>query len=116
MLDEFTCKNIDMIVERVLKEARLNQPPIHIENLLSHLEIDRDFYNLEDPGLIRRIQHRIKIYGHRYGHGLITLQRHLAIFLAFSSFYGRDKRGGFSVESIVPGLWPFQCRKPVMGE
>ena len=75
MLDEFTCKNIDMIVERVLKEALLNQPPIHIENLLSHLEIDRDFYNLEDPGLIRRIQHRIKIYGHRYGHGLIKVAK-----------------------------------------
>ena len=75
MLDEFTCKNIDKIVEKVLKEALLNQPPIHIEDLLSHLEIDRDFYNLEDPGLIRRMQHRIKIYGHRYGHRFIKVAK-----------------------------------------
>jgi hypothetical protein len=46
MLDEYTSRTIDKLVEMVLKEARLNEPPIRIEDLLSHLEIDRDFYNL----------------------------------------------------------------------
>lgn len=67
MLDEYTRRAIDKLVERVLKEASLNEPPICIEDLLSHLEIDRDFYDLEDPSLLRRMQHKIKVWGH-WGH------------------------------------------------
>jgi hypothetical protein len=65
LIDEYTCREIDTIVERVLKEAGFKKPPIHIEELLSFLEIDRDFYDLEDPGFLRRMQHKIKISGQK---------------------------------------------------
>jgi Zn-dependent peptidase ImmA (M78 family) len=65
MVDETTCRAIDKLVDRVLREARLKEPPIRIDDLLSHLEIDRDFYNLEDPGFLRKMQHKIKVFGQK---------------------------------------------------
>lgn len=38
----------------------MREPPFLIEELLEHLEIDREFYDLKDPGLIRRFVHLIR--------------------------------------------------------
>ena len=52
MPDESTRREIDKVAIRTLKEAGLRDPPFLIDDLLDHLKIDREFYNLEDPGLI----------------------------------------------------------------
>ena len=63
MIDEPTKKEIDKIVTKTLKEAGMREPPFLICDLLEHLEIDREFYDLEDPSFIRRFVHKVKVKG-----------------------------------------------------
>lgn len=57
MTDEATCRQIDKVVDRALEDAGLKEPPFMIEDLLEYLEVDRDFYDLEDVRLLRRFWH-----------------------------------------------------------
>lgn len=54
MTDEATCRQIDKVVDRALEDAGLKEPPFMIEDLLEYLEVNRDFYDLEDVRLLRR--------------------------------------------------------------
>lgn len=63
MIDEPTKKEIDKVVEKTLKEAGMKEPPFLITDLLEHLEIDREYYDLEDPSFLRRFAHKIKVKG-----------------------------------------------------
>ena len=63
MIDEPTKHEIDKTVLKTLKEAGMREPPFLIEDLLEHLKIDREFYDLEDPSLIRRFVHKVKVKG-----------------------------------------------------
>ncbi len=63
MIDEPTKKEIDKVVTKTLKEAGMREPPFLIGDLLEHLEIDREFYDLEDPSFIRRFVHKVKVKG-----------------------------------------------------
>ncbi len=47
---EKTRTEIDKIVAQVLCEAGLTRPPVSIEKVLEFLDVDRDFYDLDDPG------------------------------------------------------------------
>ncbi len=58
---EQTRQEIDCAVRRTLREAGLRDPPIKIEDILEHLAIDRAFYDLEDPSLMQRFMHKIRI-------------------------------------------------------
>jgi hypothetical protein len=60
-VDNSTRKEIDKIVERVLKDAGLRNPPFQIVDVLTHLKLNRDFYSLDDPSLLRRFAHRLQI-------------------------------------------------------
>ena len=61
MIDESTKLAIDKTILKTLKEAGMREPPFLVENLLEHIEIDRTFYDLEDPSLIRRFVHKVKV-------------------------------------------------------
>lgn len=63
MIDKVTKREIDKVVRQTLKEAGLGQPPIRVEDLLAHLELDRDFYSLENPTLLQRLKHKVKVRG-----------------------------------------------------
>lgn len=63
MIKDSTKRKIDKAVAKTLKEAGMREPPFLIEDLLDHLELDREFYDLEDPGLLRLFQHKVKIKG-----------------------------------------------------
>ena len=63
MIDESTKHEIDKTVTKTLKEADMKEPPFLIGDLLDHLEIDRGFYDLEDPSFIRRFVHKVKVKG-----------------------------------------------------
>jgi hypothetical protein len=63
MIKDPTKRKIDKAVAKTLKEAGMREPPFLIEDLLDHLELDREFYDLEDPGLLRRFQHKVKVKG-----------------------------------------------------
>ncbi len=64
MIDQ-TRKEIDKRVLRVLKDAGIKKPPVHIEDILECLKIHRNFYDLDDPSLLRRCFHKIKVGGVR---------------------------------------------------
>jgi hypothetical protein len=41
----------------------MREPPFLIDDCLEYLEIDKEFYDLEDPSLIRRFLHKVKVKG-----------------------------------------------------
>lgn len=65
MIDEDTCREIDKVVNRTLKDAGLKPPPFLIEDILNYLDIDRAFYDLEDVTLLRRFWHKVKVRGRK---------------------------------------------------
>lgn len=65
MIDNDTVREIDKSVMRVLKDAGIRQPPIRVEPLLEHLDVDRGFYDLNDPSLLRSFWHKVKVKGHK---------------------------------------------------
>lgn len=62
-MDKGTRHDIEKIAWQTLKEARIVEPPVRIEAILEHLELDRDFYDLDDPTLLRRFWHKVKVQG-----------------------------------------------------
>jgi hypothetical protein len=60
-MDEKTRREIDKVVQKTLKDAGLTEPPVEVGDLLQYLEVHRDFYDLEDPSLLRRFWHRVEI-------------------------------------------------------
>lgn len=65
MMDKSTRKEIDKVIWRTLRDAGLTQPPVRIEDLLQHLKLHRDFYDLENPTFLQRVAHKIQIGKHR---------------------------------------------------
>jgi len=59
-VDDNTKREIDKIVERILRDSSI-EPPIDIKELLAFLKLHRDFYSLDDPSLLKRFAHRIQI-------------------------------------------------------
>lgn len=64
-LDVLTQREIDKVVRDTLREAGLVEPPVRIQDLLDHLRLYRDFYNLEDPTLLQRFWHKVQVQGHK---------------------------------------------------
>ena len=52
-------------MRKVISEMGYLQPPLKIDDVIAHLSIDRSYYDLEKPGLLREIFHRIKVGGHQ---------------------------------------------------
>lgn len=53
--------DIDKRVANVLRDAGFREPPVDIQRVLQTLKLDREFYDLEDPGLLRQLRHRMLI-------------------------------------------------------
>jgi len=64
-MDDATRREIDRLAQAVLKEGRLFNPPIRIEHVLEHLKVHRRFYDLEDPTLLERFAHKLRIGSQR---------------------------------------------------
>ncbi len=64
-MDTQTKSEIDRIAYNILREAKLQEPPIQIEELLDFLKLHRKFYDLEDPSLLKRFAHKLRIGGQR---------------------------------------------------
>ena len=62
-MDDSTRREIDKVTWRVLREAGLATPPVHVEPLLNHLKLDLEFYDLQNPGFIDRTKHKILVHG-----------------------------------------------------
>jgi len=64
-MDDSTRRGIDRVAWGLLREAGITQPPVRIRRILAHLELDRGYYDLSDPGLLRRFWHKVKVTGHK---------------------------------------------------
>ncbi len=59
-MDDKTRREIDR-VEGILNDAGLTEPPVKVSDLLQHLGVNRDFYDLKDPNLLQRFLHRTQV-------------------------------------------------------
>lgn len=62
---EHARRDIDRLVRRVLRDSGSAEPPLDIANVLRVLNLDREFYDLEEPRLLKRIQHRVRVGARR---------------------------------------------------
>ncbi len=60
-VDESTRREIDKIIERILRDSDLRKPPVQIAGILEFLKVHRDYYSLDDPKFLQRLAHRIQI-------------------------------------------------------
>ena len=58
-----TARDIDSRVERVLRGLGHPEPPLRLEDVRELLELDRVFYTVDDPGVVRETISRIRIGG-----------------------------------------------------
>lgn len=61
VVNERAQRDIDSLIRRVLRESGSTEPPVDIGKVLEALNLDREFYDLEEPGLMKRVQHRMKV-------------------------------------------------------
>jgi hypothetical protein len=64
-MDDQSREEIDRISRQVLQDARLVEPPIEIEEVLHFLKVHRKFYDLDDPNLLQRFAHKLRVGGQR---------------------------------------------------
>ena len=60
-MDEWARRRIDKIAAQTLKEAGIGAPPVEVEDLLTYLKVHREFYDLEDPALLKRFWHKVQV-------------------------------------------------------
>jgi len=60
-MDEFTTRDIDERVEKILKEIGILEPPVDLEDVLDFLDLHRGYYDLTNPNLVQEVTHRLKI-------------------------------------------------------
>ncbi len=84
-MDEATRREIEKVIWRTLRDAGLTEPPVHVEPLLSHLNLYRQFYKLQDPTVLDRAKHRIQIHGMK----LVNLIKKIKLVAVL--FYDEDR-------------------------
>jgi hypothetical protein len=62
-VDPASQEEIRKAAARILREAGIKAPPVRVEDLLEHLKVHREFYSLEDPTLLQRLQHKVRVQG-----------------------------------------------------
>lgn len=61
----FAQRELNKLIERTLKEAGLTKPPVRLEDLLAHLKLYQEYYDLSDPAFLNRTKHKMLIGGRR---------------------------------------------------
>lgn len=64
-ITQSTKRAIDRSVAKLLRDASIYQPPVRIERVLDHLELYREFYDLNDPSLLATIKHKMQVEGRK---------------------------------------------------
>lgn len=64
-MDERTRQEIDKVAWTTLRDAGITRPPVSAEALLDHLNLYRDFYDLQNPGFLDKAKHKIEVHGRR---------------------------------------------------
>ena len=64
-MDRATRAEIERIAAATLRDAGLTEPPLSVEELLQHVQLHRDYYDLTNPGFLDRAKHKLRIHGHK---------------------------------------------------
>lgn len=64
-IDFQTREAIEKRTRIALKDAGITDPPANADDLLQSLSLYREYYNLEDPGLLRRVGHNLHVGSRR---------------------------------------------------
>lgn len=73
-MDDSTRREIDKVSWNMLREAGIVRPPVRIERVLEHLQLHRDFYDLQDPSFLDRAKHKIRVGGHCFADMLRSIK------------------------------------------
>ncbi len=64
-MDDATRREIEKVTWQTLRDAGLTEPPISLDALLEHLELFREFYDLQNPGFLDKTKHKIRVHGRK---------------------------------------------------
>lgn len=64
-LDRKTALDIQCRVDRLFKEMGVKEPPLNMDDVMDHLSVDHSYYDLEDPGFLRDVWHKLQIGTHK---------------------------------------------------
>ena len=64
-MDEATRRDINKVAWRTLRDAGEIEPPVRIETILDHLNLYRDYYDLQNPGFIDRAKYKLLVHGRK---------------------------------------------------
>ena len=48
---------------RTLRDAGIAEPPVHIEVVLQHLRLNREFFDIHNPTFLDKAKHRVRVNG-----------------------------------------------------
>lgn len=63
--DERTRSEIEAVALRLLREAGVTEPPVPVGRIVDHLELHRQFYDLQNPSFLDRAKHKIIVHGRK---------------------------------------------------
>lgn len=58
-------RKLNCVIERTLKDAGLTNPPVRLTDILEHLELHQQFYDLSDPGFLEKTKHKLQVGGRK---------------------------------------------------
>lgn len=61
----FAQRKLNSVIERTLRDAGFRGPPVRLKDVLDHLELYQEFYDLSDPGFLDKTKHKIQIGGRK---------------------------------------------------
>lgn len=64
-MSPFAKRELNKVIERTLKDAGLTKQPVGLNELMKHLKLFQEFYDLSNPGFLDRAKHEMVIGGHR---------------------------------------------------
>lgn len=67
LLDDNTCSAIETSCWRLLEDAAVTSPPVPVSVIVEHLQLYRDFYDLQNPTFLDRTKHKIIVHGRKLG-------------------------------------------------
>lgn len=64
-MDKYAQRDIDKAVARILKGMGISEPPVRVEDVLAHLQLYRDYYDLQDPSFLQHLWYKLRIGGRK---------------------------------------------------
>ncbi len=61
----FAQRKLNSAIEHTLRDAGLSGPPVRLKDVLDHLELYQEYYDLSDPGFLEKTKHKLQIGGRK---------------------------------------------------